>query len=221
MMKNKLKEMVGWAALKYIKPNEIVGVGTGSTVAYFIDALASIKHQIKGAVSSSETSSAKLRRLGIPLVDLNDLDCLDIYIDGADEINSNMQMIKGGVAALTREKIIATAAHKFICIVDSSKLVKTLGDKFPLPIEVIPMARSLVTRILVSFGGTPMHRQGVLTDNGNIIIDVYNLTILDALSLEEQINNIPGVVTVGLFARRCADLALIGSEQGVRVINQF
>ncbi|WP_255555781.1 ribose-5-phosphate isomerase RpiA [Sodalis sp. CWE] len=220
-MKNKLKEMVGWAALKYIKPNEIVGVGTGSTVAYFIDALASIKHQIKGAVSSSETSSAKLRRLGIPLVDLNDLDCLDIYIDGADEINSNMQMIKGGVAALTREKIIATAAHKFICIVDSSKLVKTLGDKFPLPIEVIPMARSLVTRILVSFGGTPMHRQGVLTDNGNIIIDVYNLTILDALSLEEQINNIPGVVTVGLFARRCADLALIGSEQGVRVINQF
>lgn len=217
MRQDELKKSVGWAALKYIQPGSIVGVGTGSTVAHFIDALATVKQQIEGAVSSSETSSVKLKRLGIPLFDLNELDVLDIYVDSADEINGNMHMIKGGGAALTKEKIIAAVARKFICIVDYSKRVDVLGH-FPLPVEVIPIARAWVARELVRLGGLPEYRQGVITDNGNIILDVHNLKIFEAIALEEKINNIPGVVTVGLFARRSADLALIGSEQGIQVI---
>lgn len=217
MTQDELKKAVGWSALKYVKPGTIVGVGTGSTAAHFIDALGSIRQQIAGAVSSSDASSAKLQSLGIPLLDLNSVDVLDIYVDGADEINSHMQMIKGGGAALTREKIIAAVARKFICIVDASKQVDVLGD-FPLPVEVIPMARSYVARELVKLGGTPEYRQGVVTDNGNIILDVRNLRILDAVALEDQINSLPGVVTVGLFARRGADVALIGTSEGVKVI---
>ncbi|CUX97340.1 ribose-5-phosphate isomerase RpiA [Candidatus Hoaglandella endobia] len=218
MTQDELKKTVGWAALKYVRYGTIVGVGTGTTTAYFIDALGSVKHQIKGVVSSSEASSAKLKSLGIPLFELNDVDSLDIYVDGADEINGRMQMIKGGGAALTREKIIAAVARKFICIVDASKLVDVLGT-FPLPIEVIPMARAWVASELIRLGGMPVYRQGVTTDNGNIIIDAYNLPILDAVAVEEQINNIPGVVTVGLFARHGADMALISSEQGVKIIS--
>ncbi len=217
MTQDELKKAVGWSALKYVKPGTIVGVGTGSTAAHFIDALGTISHQIEGAVSSSDASSAKLASLGIPLLDLNSVDVLDIYVDGADEINGQMQMIKGGGAALTREKIIAAVARKFICIVDGSKQVDVLGN-FPLPVEVIPMARSFVARELVKMGGLPEYRQGVVTDNGNIILDVRNLHILDAVALEDRINSLPGVVTVGLFARRGADVALIGTADGVRVI---
>lgn len=213
-----IKKAVGWMALKYVRSRTIVGVGTGSTVAHFIDALGTIKQQIQGAVSSSEDSSAKLKILDIPLFDLNNVDSLDIYVDSADEINFHMQMIKGGGAALTREKIIAAVARKFVCIADISKQVDVLG-RFPLPVEVIPMARALVAREMVRLGGLPKYRQGVVTDNGNIILDVYNLKISDAIPLEEQINNIPGVVTVGLFARRGADIALIGNKQGIKVID--
>lgn len=213
-----IKKAVGWMALKYVRSRTIVGVGTGSTVAHFIDALSTIKQQIQGAVSSSEASSAKLKILDIPLFDLNNVDSLDIYVDSADEINSHMQMIKGGGAALTREKIIAAVARKFVCIADISKQVDVLG-RFPLPVEVIPMARALVAREMVRLGGFPKYRQGVVTDNGNIILDVYNLRISNAITLEEQINNIPGVVTVGLFARRGADIALIGNKQGIKVID--
>ncbi|MGP4123044.1 MAG: ribose-5-phosphate isomerase RpiA [Sodalis sp. (in: enterobacteria)] len=217
MTQEQLKKMLGSAALKHVQPGTIVGVGTGSTVAHFIDALGSVNHQIEGVISSSESSSIKLRSLGITIFDLNNVDSLDIYVDSADEINGRMQMIKGGGGALTREKIIAAVARKFICIADASKLVDVLGT-FPLPVEVIPMARAWVARELVRLGGQPVYRQSVVTDNGNIILDVHNLALLDAVALEEQINNIPGVVTVGLFARRRADMALIGSEQGVKVI---
>lgn len=218
MTQDDIKKAVGWMALKYVRSRTIVGVGTGSTVAHFIDALGTIKQQIQGAVSSSEASSAKLKILDIPLFDLNNVDSLDIYVDSADEINCHMQMIKGGGAALTREKIIAAVARKFVCIADISKQVDVLG-RFPLPVEVIPMARALVAREMVRLGGLPKYRQGVVTDNGNIILDVYNLKISDAIPLEEQINNIPGVVTVGLFARRGADIALIGNKQGIKVID--
>ncbi|MEA9391731.1 ribose-5-phosphate isomerase RpiA [Acerihabitans sp. TG2] len=217
MTQDELKKAVGWSALQYVKPGMVVGVGTGSTAAHFIDALGSIKQQIVGAVSSSDASSAKLQALGIPLLDLNNIDVLDIYVDGADEINAHMQMIKGGGAALTREKIIAAVARKFICIVDASKQVDVLGN-FPLPVEVIPMARSFVARELVKLGGAPEYRQGVLTDNGNIILDVRNLRIIDAIALEDKINSLPGVVTVGLFARRGANVALIGTAEGVKII---
>ncbi|QWA12008.1 ribose-5-phosphate isomerase RpiA [Sodalis ligni] len=217
MTQDELKKAVGWAALKYVQPGTIVGVGTGTTAAHFIDALGTMKHQIDGAVSSSEASSAKLKALGIPLLDLNSVDSLDIYVDGADEINSHMQMIKGGGAALTREKIISAVARRFICIADASKQVDVLG-RFPLPVEVIPMARAYVARELVKLGGLPEYRQGVVTDNGNIILDVRNLQILDAVALEDKINALPGVVTVGLFARRGADVALIGTPEGVKVI---
>jgi ribose 5-phosphate isomerase A len=192
-------------------------VGTGSTAAHFIDALGSIKHQIDGAVSSSEASTEKLKSLGIQVFDLNEIDSLSVYVDGADEINGMMQMIKGGGAALTREKIISAVADKFVCIADESKQVDVLGG-FPLPVEVIPMARSFVARELVKLGGLPEYRQHVLTDNGNIILDVHNLKILDPIALEKAINALPGVVTVGLFAARCADVALIGTANGVKTI---
>ncbi|MEZ2695153.1 ribose-5-phosphate isomerase RpiA [Hafnia alvei] len=217
MTQDELKKAVGWEALKYVKPGTIVGVCTGSTAAHFIDALGTMKGQIEGAVSSSDASTEKLKSLGITVFDLNEVDSLDIYVDGADEINGHMQMIKGGGAALTREKIVAAVAKKFICIVDSSKQVDILGN-FPLPVEVIPMARSYVARELVKLGGQPEYRQGVLTDNGNVILDVHNLKIMDAIALEKQINGIAGVVTVGLFANRGADVALVGSADGVKTI---
>ncbi len=214
MSRDELKKAVGWAALKYVQPGTVVGVGTGSTAAHFIDALATIKHDIEGAVSSSEASTEKLRGYGIPVFDLNTIDRLSVYVDGADEINPQMQMIKGGGAALTREKIVAAVADKFICIADDTKQVDVLG-RFPLPVEVIPMARSYVARQLVKMGGLPEYRQNVLTDNGNIILDVHNLSIVNPRELEIMINALPGVVTVGLFAARGADVALIGTDNGV------
>lgn len=218
MTQDELKKAVGYAALSFIKPGMMVGVGTGSTAAYFIDALATIKEDIAGTVSSSIASTEKLQRLGIPVFDCNEVDGVDVYVDGADEINASLQMIKGGGAALTREKIVAAMAKTFVCIVDSSKQVDILGQ-FPLPIEVIPMARAYVARQLVGLGGTPVYRQGVKTDNGNLIIDVHNLSILDAIELEDKINRIAGVVTVGLFAHRGADFALVGTSDGVKTVS--
>ncbi|MDC9588125.1 ribose-5-phosphate isomerase RpiA [Xenorhabdus sp. XENO-10] len=219
MTQDELKKAVGWAALEYVKPDTIVGVGTGSTAAHFIDALGTIKDKIKGAVSSSEASTEKLKSLGIPVFDCNEVDTLDIYVDGADEINGQMQMIKGGGAALTREKIIAAVAKKFICIIDSSKQVDVLG-KFPLPVEVIPMARAYVARELVKLGGTPVYRENVVTDNGNDILDVHNLSIVDPVELENKINRIVGVVTVGLFANRGANVVLVGTADGVKALTK-
>ncbi|PHM56735.1 ribose-5-phosphate isomerase RpiA [Xenorhabdus sp. KK7.4] len=219
MTQDELKKAVGWAALEYVKPGTVVGVGTGSTASHFIDALGTMKDQIEGAVSSSEASTEKLKSLGIPVFDCNEVDSLDIYVDGADEINAQMQMIKGGGAALTREKIIAAVAKKFICIIDESKQVDVLG-KFPLPVEVIPMARSYVARELVRLGGTPVYRQNVITDNGNVILDVHNLAILNPIELENKINAIAGVVTVGLFANRGANVVLVGSSNGVKTITE-
>ena len=220
MTQDEMKKAVGWAALKYVQPNTIIGVGTGSTVNCFIDALASIKDQIKAAVSSSEASTARLKALGIPVMDLNEVDAFDVYVDGADEINGQMEMIKGGGAALTREKIVAAVANRFICIVDSGKVVDVMG-RFPLPVEVIPMAREFVARELRKLGGEPIYRSGVITDNGNQILDVHGLQITNAKQLEEQINNIVGVVTVGLFANRGADVALIGSPDGVKTVTRI
>ncbi|ORM67041.1 ribose-5-phosphate isomerase RpiA [Pantoea rwandensis] len=217
MTQDELKKAVGWAALQYVEPGTIVGVGTGSTAAHFIDALGTMKDQIEGAVSSSVASTEKLKALGIHVFDLNEVDELSVYVDGADEINPHMQMIKGGGAALTREKIVAAVAKKFVCIADASKEVDVLGN-FPLPVEVIPMARSFVARELVKLGGLPEYRQNVVTDNGNIILDVHNLRILDPIALEQTINALPGVVTVGLFAARGADVALIGTANGVKTI---
>ncbi|MFQ1055589.1 ribose-5-phosphate isomerase RpiA [Gilliamella apicola] len=219
MTQDELKKAVGWSALKYIKPDSYVGVGTGSTASHFIDALATIKDQIKGTVSSSEASTQKLKSYGIPVLDCNDVDSLDVYVDGADEINQQLQMIKGGGAALTREKIVSALAKQFICIVDESKVVDVLG-KFPLPVEVIPMARSYVARELVKLGGKPIYRQGVVTDNGNVILDVHDLLITNPVELEHRINNIAGVVTVGLFANRGADIALVGCRSGVKELNK-
>ena len=219
MTQDEMKKAVGWAALKYVQPNTIIGVGTGSTVNCFIDALASIKDQIKAAVSSSEASTVRLKAVGIPVMDLNEVDSFDVYVDGADEINGQMEMIKGGGAALTREKIVAAVAKRFICIVDSGKVVDVMG-RFPLPVEVIPMAREFVARELRKLGGEPIYRSGVITDNGNQILDVHGLQITNAKQLEEQINNIVGVVTVGLFAARGADVALIGSPDGVKTVTR-
>jgi len=215
MDQNQAKKAVAEAALAYLVPGEILGVGTGSTVNYFIDALASRKADIPGAVSSSEASSARLKAIGIPVLDANSAGPLSIYVDGADEADQHLRLIKGGGAALTREKIVAEAARTFVCIVDESKLVPVLG-KFPLPVEVIPMARSLVARKLAALGGEPRWREGVVTDNGNVILDVHGLQIVDPVGLEASINQMPGVVSVGLFARRKADVLLIGGPQGVR-----
>jgi ribose 5-phosphate isomerase A len=205
------KRQAGEAATRYVEDGAIVGVGTGSTVAYFIDALADLKDRIQGAVSSSEQSTAHLKRVGIPVLDLNSTGSLSLYIDGADECDPHKRLIKGGGAALTREKIIAEASDKFVCIIDSSKLVNVLG-KFPLPIEVIPMARSLVGREIVKRGGNPVWRDGVVTDNGNWVIDVHGWQITDPVGLENDLNQIPGVVTVGLFARRAANVVLVGDK---------
>ncbi|MCT8987506.1 ribose-5-phosphate isomerase RpiA [Shewanella phaeophyticola] len=217
MTQDEMKKAAGWAALQYVKKDTIVGVGTGSTVNHFIDALATIKDDIEGAVSSSEASTTKLKELGIEVFDLNSVDAIDVYVDGADEINDRMDMIKGGGAALTREKIVAAVAKQFICIVDNTKQVSILGD-FPLPVEVIPMARSYVARELVKLGGDPVYRQGVVTDNGNVILDVYNMQILDPKVMETKINAIVGVVTNGLFANRGADVLLVGTPEGVNTV---
>lgn len=217
MTQDELKKAVGWAALKFVQPKTIVGVGTGSTASHFIDALATMKDEIIGAVSSSDASTKKLKAYGIPIFDCNDVDSLDVYVDGADEINHQMQMIKGGGAALTREKIIAAISKQFICIADESKVVDTLG-KFPLPIEVIPMARSYVARELFKLGGKPIYRQNVITDNGNVILDIHDFMMPDPIAMENKINSIPGVVTVGLFANRGANVALVGTANGVKEI---
>ncbi|CAM4225988.1 ribose-5-phosphate isomerase RpiA [Pseudoalteromonas byunsanensis] len=216
MTQDEMKKAAAWAALEYIKKDTIVGVGTGSTVNHFIDALGSIKDQIKGAVSSSEASTEKLKALGIEVFELNDVDQLDVYVDGADEINASNDMIKGGGAALTREKIVAAVAQQFICIVDNTKHVETLGA-FPLPVEVIPMARSYVARELLKLGGDPVYRQGVVTDNGNVILDVHDLQIKEPKLLEETINQIVGVVTNGLFAHRGADIVITGTPEGPKI----
>ena len=217
MDQNQAKKAVAEAALAYLVPGEILGVGTGSTVNFFIDALAGRKADIPGAVSSSEASSARLKAIGIPVLDANSAGPLSIYVDGADESDPHLRLIKGGGAAHTREKIVAEAAKTFVCIVDESKLVPVLG-KFPLPVEVIPMARSLVARELVKLGGQPRWRENVVTDNGNLILDVHGLAITDPVGLEATINQIPGVVTVGLFARRKADVLLVGGPGGVRTL---
>jgi len=215
MTQDEMKKAVGWAALEYVTKGSIVGVGTGSTVNHFIDALETRKEEIKGAVSSSVASTERLEKLGIPVFEANEVAGLDIYVDGADEINAEYDMIKGGGAALTREKIVAAISDKFICIVDDTKQVDVLGQ-FPLPVEVIPMARSFIGRELVKLGGDPEYREGVVTDNGNIIIDVHNMSITDAKDMEKKINALPGVVTVGLFAARGADILLVGAPEGVR-----
>ncbi len=221
MTQDELKQAVAEAALAYIRPHierdTVLGIGTGSTANLFIDCLAEIKGLISATVASSEASAERLRKHGIPVLDLNAVDKVDFYIDGADESNRALQLIKGGGAALTREKIVAAVADKFVCIADASKLVHTLGT-FPLPVEVIPMARSHVARELVKLGGDPVYREGVVTDNGNIILDVYNFPIAQPLATEAKINAITGVVTNGLFALRPADVLLLGTAEGVQTL---
>jgi ribose 5-phosphate isomerase A len=217
MTQDEMKQAVAAAAIEYVVPNTIIGVGTGSTANFFIDALAGIKHTIEGTVASSEASADRLRGHGIPVLDLNSVDSISVYIDGADETNQYAHLVKGGGGALTREKIVAAVADKFVCIVDDTKIVGYLG-KFPLPVEVIPMARSYVARELVKLGGQPIYREGFVTDNGNVILDVHGLQIMEPTKLEDQLNNITGVVTNGLFALRPADVVLVGSQDGVRTL---
>ena len=217
MTQDEMKQAVARAALEYVVEGRIVGVGTGSTARMFIDALAGMKERIAGAVASSEDTKQRLEKHGIRVFDLNDVSDLPVYIDGADEITPEMHMIKGGGGALTREKIVAAVAGRFICIVDGTKVVDYLG-RFPLPVEVIPMAGAHVARELAKLGGTPVRRAGFVTDNGNIILDVKGLQILDPVDLETRINQITGVVTNGLFARRPADVCLIGTPQGVSTL---
>lgn len=214
MDQNQKKQAVARAALDYVEADTVIGVGTGSTVNYFIDALEGMKGKITAAVSSSSASTERLEKMGIEVMSLNDVDSLSVYVDGADEVTEHKHMIKGGGAALTQEKIVAAVAKTFVCIVDDSKRVPVLGA-FPLPVEVIPMARSYVARELVKLGGDPIYRQGVVTDNGNVILDVHNLEILSPRDLEQTINNIAGVVTNGIFALRGADVVLTASEDGV------
>ena len=213
-----MKKIAAQAALQFVKPDMIVGVGSGSTVNCFIEALGTLKDQIKGAVAASKNSEELLRQQGIEVFSTNDVSSLDIYVDGADEINPQKMMIKGGGAALTREKIVAALAKNFICIVDSSKQVDVLGSTFPLPIEVIPMARSQVARKLVALSGAPEYREGVVTDNGNIILDVHNFEILNPVEMEKELNNIAGVVTNGVFALRSADTVIVGTPDGAKII---
>ncbi len=219
MSQDRRKQLAAEAALAYIQDDMVIGVGTGSTVNYFIDGLAARKLRIKGAVSSSEVSTALLKKHRFEVLDLNSTGELSVYVDGADESDEHLRLIKGGGGALTREKIVAAASERFICIVDDTKLVKVLG-KFPLPVEVIPMARSYVARQLIKLGGQPVLRTGFMTDNGNAILDVHHLTILDPVALETEINQIVGVVCAGLFARRPADLLIIGGDSGTRTIKR-
>ena len=213
-----MKKIAAQAALQFVKPEMIVGVGSGSTVNCFIEALGSMKDEIKGAVAASKNSEELLKKHGIEVFSANDVASLDIYVDGADEINPQKMMIKGGGAALTREKIVAALAKNFICIVDSSKQVDVLGSTFPLPVEVIPMARSQVARKLVALGGAPEYREGVVTDNGNIILDVHNFEILNPVEREKELNNIAGVVTNGIFALRPANTVIVGTPNGAKII---
>ena len=213
-----MKKIAAQAALQFVKPEMIVGVGSGSTVNCFIEALGSMKDEIKGAVAASKNSEELLKKHGIEVFSANDVTSLDIYVDGADEINPQKMMIKGGGAALTREKIVAVLAKNFICIVDSSKQVDVLGSTFPLPVEVIPMARSQVARKLVALGGAPEYREGVVTDNGNIILDVHNFEILNPVEMEKELNNIAGVVTNGIFALRAANTVIVGTPNGAKII---
>ena len=217
MTQDEMKKVAAAAAIELLPDGGVVGVGTGSTVNHFIDLLAKVKHRFDGAVSSSEASTARLKSHGIPVLDLNSCGDLEIYVDGADESNHHLQLIKGGGGALTREKIIAGASRRFVCIADEGKLVDVLGA-FPLPVEVIPMARSFVARQLVKLGGTPVWRQGLVTDNGNVILDVQGLQIMEPLKLEDTINRIAGVVTVGLFAHRPADVLILGTPKGARTV---
>jgi ribose 5-phosphate isomerase A len=211
------KRLAAEAALEYVHDDTIIGVGTGSTVNHFIDALAARKLRIRGAVSSSEASTARLKGHGFDVMDLNSTGDLDLYIDGADESDRHLRLIKGGGGALTREKIVAAASKRFVCIADESKLVDVLG-RFPLPIEVIPMARSYIARQIVNLGGHPVWRERVVTDNGNQILDVHNLSITDPVELETTINQIAGVVTVGLFAKRRADVLILGTDTGIQTL---
>ena len=217
MDQDALKKQVAEAAIDYVETGTVIGVGTGSTANHFIDALAGIKGKIDGTVASSVASAERLKSHGIPVYDLNDVGELSVYVDGADETNDYLHLIKGGGGALTREKIVAGASKKFVCICDESKLVKVLGA-FPLPIEVIPMARSFVARELVKHGGQPELRQGFTTDNGNLILDVRGLDIMEPISFEKTLNNIPGIVTVGIFAVRPADVLLLGTAGGVKTL---
>jgi ribose 5-phosphate isomerase A len=217
MSQDAMKKSVAEAALKYVEAGTVIGIGTGSTANFFIDALVGIKHKIEGTVASSIASAERLKKHGIPVLDLNAADDIAVYVDGADEATRFLHLIKGGGGALTREKIVAAASRKFVCIADQSKLVDVLG-KFPLPVEVIPMARSYVARQMVKLGGQPLLRQGFTTDNGNLILDVHNLEIIDPPKLEAELNNIAGVVTNGIFALRPADVLLLGTPEGVRTI---
>ena len=218
MTQDEMKQAVARDAIAHVVDDAWIGVGSGSTANFFIDELAKIRHRIKGAVASSVKTAERLKSHGIPVEELNDVGPLPVYVDGADEVTEHGAMIKGGGGALTREKIVAAASRRFVCIVDSTKLVDVLG-RFPLPVEVIPMARSYVARELVRLGGQPELRRGFTTDNGNVVLDVRNLKILDPAKLESEINQLAGVVTVGLFARRGADTILIGGENGVRRID--
>ena len=217
MTPDEKKKAVALAALEYVESGMVIGVGTGSTANYFIDALAKIKGKLDGAVPSSNATAERLRKIGIPVLDLNATGALPLYVDGTDEATKHLHLIKGGGGALTREKIVAAASQKFVCIADDSKLVGVLG-KFPLPVEVIPMARSYVARQIVQLGGQPVLRENFKTDNGNIILDVHNLNIMNPVELEEKLDHIAGVVTNGLFARRPADVLLLASDQGVKTL---
>jgi len=219
MDKDAMKKAAAEAALNYITDDMVVGVGTGSTANHFIDALATIKHKIEATVASSVATEERLKSHGISVLDANTVDQIHVYVDGTDEANAGLQLIKGGGGALTREKIVAAISTKFICIADFSKKVDVLGE-FPLPVEVIPMARSYVAREIVKLGGDPSYREGFVTDNGNIILDIYNLKIMEPIKVETQLNNIVGVVTNGLFASRAADVLLLGNETGVETIER-
>jgi len=214
-----LKRAVAEAALAHVRDGEVLGVGTGSTANFFIDGLKPIRHKVKAAVASSEATKLRLEAIGIEVVSLNDVDHIGVYVDGADEINAALEMIKGGGGALTREKIVAALADRFVCIADDSKWVSQLGT-FPLPIEVIPMARSMIARELVKLGGSPVYRNGFVTDNGNVILDTYGLDIRNPVELETRLNNLVGVVCNGLFARRPADVLLLGGSAGVKTITR-
>jgi len=218
MTQDEKKKQVAEAALAYVEDDTIVGVGTGSTVNFFIDYLVSIKHRIDGAVSSSDATETLLKQHNIPVLNLNSANDIPVYIDGADEATKHLHLIKGGGGALTREKIVAAASKKFVCIIDESKMVDVLGT-FPLPVEVIPMAQSYIAREITKLGGQPILREGFTTDNGNIILDVHNLSILKPVELEQELNKLAGVVTNGLFAQRPADVLLIASDNGVKVLD--
>ncbi|MFV2005766.1 MAG: ribose-5-phosphate isomerase RpiA [Gammaproteobacteria bacterium] len=217
MTQDEMKRKAAEAALEYVINDEIVGVGTGSTVNHFIDCLAEIKHKIEGAVSSSVASTERMEGYGIRVYDLNEVNGIEVYIDGADESDHYLNLIKGGGGALTREKIIAGASKKFVCIADESKLVDVMGT-FPLPVEVIPMARSFIARELVKLGGRPVYREGFVTDNGNNILDVHDLKIMEPVKLENELNKLPGIVTVGIFANRPADVLILGTQEGAKTV---